>query len=649
MSDSDNPGSVYLETLARVGYVSRKVAEPSLYRDLGFRCGLEVHQQLKTARKLFCRCPAGRYQDGESYDAQLVRHMRPTLSELGEYDGTALMEFKTRKNIIYRILGETACTYDIDDTPPFPMNREALNIAIEIALLLGTQVVGELHITRKQYLDGSIPTGFQRTAIVGIHGSIPLKTKPVRILQLSIEEDSCREVSDIGHERIYSTDRLGMPLVETVTYPDLLTPDEAREAAHYIRFLARSTGKVNVGIGAGREDVNVSIDGGTRVEIKGVQHIRWIPDLTHNEAFRQKALLAIRETLRSRFTETEIQDWSAQAHASRPKDHAHLLPVGVEPEAAMALNLPGFSGLLAHFTNPGRCFADELSDRLKVVACIEKPNLAHSEEASTQLPWDSIRKTLGASDRDAQILLWGPSADMETAIDTVIERCQLAFAGVPNETRKALADGTTLFERVLPGPDRMYPDTDSAPIPIDEQDIETIRAGLPEPVEAMCQALADWDIPEDCHAFILKRNLLPTLRSLIVNGWDPAYAGALLGHTLRSVCGDRPGDLTWLVALADDVRKRGLDRDILPVLIARGYNSTSPTLDALLREVGYSAITGEALRKQIPGLAEQFSPRKRQRSPYAMRNWIMGQLRKHALGNLRLSSLSNWIDEMERA
>jgi glutamyl-tRNA(Gln) amidotransferase subunit E len=142
-------------------------------------------------------------------DAEIIRHMRPTLSELGEYDGTALMEFKTRKNIIYRISNETACTYEIDDTPPFPMNREALEYALQISMLSKLSIVGEVHITRKQYLDGSIPTGFQRTAILGVEGEIRLRNKKVRLIQLSIEEDACREISDIGHWRTYKTDRLG--------------------------------------------------------------------------------------------------------------------------------------------------------------------------------------------------------------------------------------------------------------------------------------------------------------------------------------------------------------------------------------------------------------------------------------------------------
>ena len=150
MCDNDSNRNGHEPTKA-IGYVDRRKATRETYQALGFKCGLEIHQQLKTDCKLFCRCPAGEYQAGDDYDAQLVRHMRPTLSELGEYDGTALMEFRTRKNITYRIKSRTACTYDIDDTPPFPLNRDALRIAVEVSLLLGTKVVGELHITRKQY------------------------------------------------------------------------------------------------------------------------------------------------------------------------------------------------------------------------------------------------------------------------------------------------------------------------------------------------------------------------------------------------------------------------------------------------------------------------------------------------------------------
>ena len=275
-------------------FVFKPFAEmtPEDYAAVGFKSGLEIHQQLQTKSKLFCRCPAGRYS--QAYDAEILRHMRPTLSELGEYDGTALMEFKTKKEIIYRINRDTVCTYEIDDTPPFMVDEEALDIALGIALLYNCVMVDELHIARKQYLDGSIPTGFQRTTIVGVDGWIPYKDRRVRVVQLGLEEDACREVSDAGHRRTYLTDRLGMPLIETVTAPDMRTPQEVAEVGQMLRRIVRSTGRVRTGIGAAREDVNVSVAGGTRVEIKGVPRIPRIPLLTHNEAMRHWNLLRLR-------------------------------------------------------------------------------------------------------------------------------------------------------------------------------------------------------------------------------------------------------------------------------------------------------------------------------------------------------------------
>jgi len=234
-------------------------------RKLGFKCGIEIHQQLFTERKLFCRCPAHRYSD--EHHAEVLRHMRPTLSEMGVYDGCALMEFKTKKEILYLLNKESVCTYEMDDTPPFPINQQALDIAIELALMVGCSIVDELHLARKQYLDGSIPTGFQRTGIVGINGGIPFEGKRIGVSHFSIEEDACREVTDEGHLIRFRTDRLGMPLIEVVTDACFKSPEEAARGVRHIGRILRATGKVRTGIGAVRQDVNVSIEGGRRVEI----------------------------------------------------------------------------------------------------------------------------------------------------------------------------------------------------------------------------------------------------------------------------------------------------------------------------------------------------------------------------------------------
>lgn len=454
------------------------------YQMVGFKSGLEIHQQLFTDKKLFCHCPAGIYSD--NYHAEILRHMRPTLSELGVYDGTALMEFKTKKEIIYRINRNTVCTYEMDDTPPFLINENALDIALGIGMLYNCKLVDELHIARKQYLDGSIPTGFQRTAIYAVDGWIPYKDRTVKIVQMSIEEDSCREVSDQFHTRTYLTDRLGMPLIETVTGPDMRTPYEVAEVGWICAKLVRSTHKVRRGIGAARQDVNVSVEGGTRVEIKGVPKIGMIPLLTHNEAMRQWNLLRLREELRKRGITTETflaKDYDITSLIKKP----HYVPLKNAVESKLKIRcivLKGFKDLLRWQTQTDTYFSKEISDRVRVIACLTTiPNLIHSDSRTdtiTSSDWLKIKKHVEATDEDTIIIVWANDEDIQTAVNEIIIRAKEATIGIPSETRQALSDGTNGFERILPGADRMYPDTDLPPKKIAEERINAIKTWLPE-------------------------------------------------------------------------------------------------------------------------------------------------------------------------
>jgi glutamyl-tRNA(Gln) amidotransferase subunit E len=459
-------------------------ATPETYAEWGMKSGLEIHQQLKTTKKLFCRCPVLPYSD--HVDADILRHMRPTLSELGEYDGTALMEFKTRKNIIYQLDNRSVCTYEMDDTPPFELNPEALDIALEIALLLDCNIVSELHIARKQYLDGSIPTGFQRTTIVGIEGKILVNGRDIHIIQLGLEEDACREIDDTGHQRIYRTDRLGIPLVETVTYPELRTPQEVAAAAQVIRYLTRATGRVRTGIGAARQDVNVSVTGGRRVEIKGVPKIRMIPRLVHNEALRQWSLLGIKQELKERgITEETFASVSREVTDQlRSTLFGPLRQALEEGLRVKAVVLRGFAGILNVPTQPETVFSKEIVDRVRVIACLDKfPNLIHSDAPGHNLlssEWTRLKRSLDCRDKDTLVITWGAEADAQRATEEIIIRAREATVGIPDETRQALSDGTNGFERILPGPDRMYPDTDLPPQAITEEYIQKVRLRLPE-------------------------------------------------------------------------------------------------------------------------------------------------------------------------
>ena len=471
------------------------------YETVGFRSGLEIHQQVLTEKKLFCRCPAGRYS--REYDAEILRHMRPTLSELGEYDGTALMEFKTKKEIIYRINRETVCTYEMDDTPPFMMDETALDIALGIAMLYNLNLVDELHIARKQYLDGSIPTGFQRTTIVGVNGWIPYKDRRISIVQLGLEEDACREVSDVGHRRTYITDRLGMPLIETVTGPDMRTPDEVAEVAQICRRLVRSTGRVRTGMGAAREDVNVSVTGGTRVEIKGVPRIPRIPLLVYHEAMRQWNLLRLRAELHRRGLTPEAFR-SETEDVTRVLQKTSYLPVRDALEAGETANcvvLRGFRDLLNWQTQTNTRFSREISDRVRVVACLTRlPNIVHSDSSSETLSsaeWLAVRKAVRANKDDTLVVVWGGAEDARTGAQEIAIRAKEATVGIPSETRQALRDGTNGFERILPGPDRMYPDTDLPPIKVTEERLARIRRGLPAPIWTRESWYAELGVPAD--------------------------------------------------------------------------------------------------------------------------------------------------------
>ncbi|MFH0760414.1 MAG: Glu-tRNA(Gln) amidotransferase subunit GatE [Bacteroidota bacterium] len=654
MRNHFDPLRNYEETMEAIGFIPLHQATAKDWQRIGFMSGLEVHQQLNTREKLFCRCPAGIYHDHEDFNGELIRHMRPTLSEMGEYDGTALMEFRTRKEIIYRINNENACTYDIDDTPPFKINLEALGYALEISLLSNLNIVGEVHITRKQYLDGSIPTGFQRTAILGVEGEIQLSNKKVRLIQLSIEEDSCREISDVGHTRMYKTDRLGMPLIETVTYPDCATPHELREAAEYIRFLNRSTDKVRTGIGSGREDVNVSCRGGDRVEIKGVSHNKWIPLLSHNEAFRQFALLRIRDILKKRIANTA--EWHIKSvpvnHEKLNSGYAPVIEAGNSGYRVVAVNLPDFQGILSHFTQPGKCFANELSDRLKVIACLEKPNMIHSEhfgEPGCGIDFDKVRKWLNASDNDAQVIFWGPEADIKTALETIEERCRMAFTGVPRETRKSFKDGTTIFERVLPGADRMYPDTDSAPIPLDDDYIDKLRLNIPVPVCDRISQMREWGIPSDTYHFLLKKNMVPLIEKINQDfGFEPKRTGIFLGHTLKHLEGQKKPHKEFnqkkIYALFGYIYKNHLDPAIAGPMLAILMDYPKMDFPSILTSLKFKKRSKDDLLAPVGFLVEKFKEIRKSPDPGAILNWLMGQIRSQALGNIPLNEYSQLIE-----
>ena len=561
------------------------------YETVGFKSGLEIHQQLLTEKKLFCRCPAGKYSD--KYNAEILRHMRPTLSEMGVYDGTALMEFKTKKEIIYRINRETVCTYEMDDTPPFLINEEALESALGIGMLYDCNLVDEIHIARKQYLDGSIPTGFQRTAVYAVDGKIPYKDKFIKIVQMSIEEDSCREVSDINHERIYLADRLGMPLIETVTEPGMKTPQEVAEVAWICSKLVRSTNRVRRGSGAAREDVNVSVTGGTRIEIKGVSKISTIPLLTYNEAMRQWNLLKLREELKQRdITESTFKAESSDiTNILKTVSYAPLKSAIQNQLSIKCVVLKGFEGLLHWETQIDTYFSNEISDRIRVIACLTNiPNLIHSDskgETIASQEWKKIKRFMRTGKNDTLVLVWGSKADTETAVNEIIIRAKEATIGIPSETRQAYDDGTNGFERILPGADRMYPDTDLPPKKLEKAYLEKIKEWLPEKFWEREKWYRELKIPED------------TIEELSISKYADLFKISVEEWNLNPIT-----IAVFLIQFPKRIKREGLDQTIISEEMMRSilseFKEGNVVKDYLYSLLKKSVSNGSFIKELIP-------------------------------------------------
>ncbi|PIY60348.1 Glu-tRNA(Gln) amidotransferase GatDE subunit E, partial [Candidatus Woesearchaeota archaeon CG_4_10_14_0_8_um_filter_47_5] len=447
------------------------------YQKLGLKSGIEIHQQLDTA-KLFCSCPS--LVRSDQPDGVIQRKLRPVTGETGEIDIAAAKEKK--KTYLYEYYRDTTCLVELDEEPPHAMNREALATVIQVARMVHATPVDQVQVMRKTIVDGSNTSGFQRTALVAFDGYIELKNekgekgkpKKISIPSISIEEDAAKIIEQRDDTVRYNLSRLGIPLIEIGTGPDLSSPEEVKEAAAQLGMILRSTHKVKRGLGTIRQDLNISIKGGRRVEIKGAQDLRLIPKLVEYEVCRQESLLGISAKLQKnpRLKDTILND----AVLSDTIHDVSLFFEGTGCEriakalekkgSVLALVLPMFRGLLATEVQPGRRLGTELSDHAKTYAGVG--GIYHSDELPNYgiEARDVIRiqKHLKLTENDSFVLVAAPESQARTALAAVLERARACPLGVPPEVRRANPDGTTSFLRPIPGAARMYPETDCVPI-----------------------------------------------------------------------------------------------------------------------------------------------------------------------------------------
>lgn len=500
------------------------------WEKLGLKMGLEIHQQLNTQHKLFCPCKTELIDD--EHNELIRRNLRPTQSELGEIDRAALQESLRNLNFQYEAYNYNTCLVETDDEPPHSLNEEALEISITIAALMNMHIVDEFHTMRKQVIDGSNTGGFQRTGLVATDGYLDTPYGRVAIESLGLEEDAARRIETTDEYTEFRLDRLGIPLAEITTDPSMHHPEQVREVAYMIGQVLRST-NVKRGLGTIRQDLNISISEGARVEIKGVQNLDLMSTIVENEVTRQLNLIDIKKELNERNAEVleEIHDLDELFENTESK----ILKFA---ESIKAVVLKGFNGLIGREVQPGRRFGTEIASYAKKRGV---SGIFHSDELPaygiTQDEVDKVAEFLDIGPEDAFIIVAHDEDIAISALEEVKRRANLGFEGVLEETRKSLDDGNTEYMRPLPTANRMYLETDIPLFKITDELVEPIKNNLPElPDVKKERIIKEYNLSEDLANQLVKRLEADVFEDILSDvDVNPTPVASLLAYDLREI------------------------------------------------------------------------------------------------------------------
>jgi len=539
---------------------------------LGFMCGLEVHQQLATG-KLHSRQP------GILYDVTIdtvpeawprfARKLRAARGEGGAIDVAARFEAKRNRSFVY-VQTPNAGLVELDEQPPVAMDANAVDIALTVAALLDARPVPLVQTMRKTVVDGSNTSGFQRTSLMATAGTLQTDDGPVGVDVLCLEEDSARKLDTVDHATgqtvVYNLDRLGLPLIEIATAPEVQSPEHAKTTAIALGRVLRQTRRVRRGLGSIRQDLNVSIACGDRVEIKGCQDLGWIPTIVRLEMVRQLHFYRLANQLRTALDlpllpEDRRQDddtvevevaaavtgrYVLSLHDVTP--HFNATSSGMVEQALangavmLALALPGMHGLLgtktldeqgAQLPRLGR----ELAGAAKLAGV---KGIFHSDELPayglTSNEVNAVREQLELAPDDAFVLCCAPKWQASLALEAVLNRARQAFHRVQKEVRNVVVkkgapeDGTTAPMRPLPGGSRMYPETDVPPHAVTAEQWADVLARLPMDDQARADRLSTTDASSDQAQQLLARELDDVYMEHVDAVPHKAWASLLLTH-----------------------------------------------------------------------------------------------------------------------
>jgi glutamyl-tRNA(Gln) amidotransferase subunit E len=466
---------VFLNSLEKIDPIKYKL-----------KCGLEIHQQLNCG-KLFSRRPCNIIPNVD-LTKEIRRKLRFSLSENGETDKAAAAEAVKQKTQIYRYNNSIASLVDLDEEPPGVPNPVALSVGVRISQMFDLKFFDKIQFMRKIIVDGSVTSGFQRTAMLGFGGVIKTSLGDVSIDGVNVEEDSCRAIERGDDYNIFALDRQGIPLIELTTGPQIKTPLHAQECALQLGTVLRSFSETRRGLGTIRQDLNVSILNGSRIEIKGAQNLKLIPEIIEAEMRRQAIALSIIEEFKNRKLSTEnfsdFKVYDVTKNFDKTESSVILSNLEQKKSGVYGIKLYNFKGVLGHELHGGFRFATEISDKNKTLFPKIK-GLFHSDELPkygiTEDEVDNVRKTLGCGENDGFILLAQEKNYANSSFNFIFDIIKELMVSIPEEVRQVDPKGTvTKFLRPMPGAARMYPETDVSEIEFTQSYLDDLRKEIPE-------------------------------------------------------------------------------------------------------------------------------------------------------------------------
>ena len=621
---------------------------------IGLKVGLEIHQQLDTKKKLFCNCKP---IENTEYTEKFTRKLRAAKSELGKIDPAALFESSKSKTIVYYANQNSSCLVEKDDEPPHDLDVKAKEVALLISSALDSKIFSEIHVMRKTVIDGSNTSGFQRTMLVAQGGQIMVDEKKVGVQSICLEEDAAKLIKDENNQRFFSLDRLGVPLVEIALEPVTGDPAFVRKIALTLGRLLRVTKKVARGIGTIRQDVNVSIDGGGVVEIKGVQQLEQLEKIIEYEAKRQYGMKLISEKINSLGTYNIDKNDVFTISSILQNCNSKIIKKSLENKNEIkAIRVKKFSGVFGFEPFSGIRLGKEIGELVRffgiggVFHSDELPNYGIENEDIQK-----VRKYLELEQYDAFLIIAGKEPTLGFAINSIINRIKNAKNGPLAETRAATPTNETIFLRPRPGASRMYPETDIPTIKVSNNELGNAISMIPKSwEETILQIQNKYKINEQLSEQIFDSEYFELFEKICKNDKaSPNFVASVLCSTITNLQRNdfdasllKDNEIFDTFNLLNDNK---ISKESIEIIFKQIMSGKAVSVSEAIQNASIKNLTKEELSKILDVIIEDNLDKIKEdgmRSISSLMGLAMKQVRGQASGNLVNNLLSEKIKKL---